>query len=315
MNDLFKSERLVSTISNPENQRTIRKVFGEFITEGDLHVLAGITNSGKSILANDIAVMAAGGPTFWGETICEIEGTSLIFDFELSDLQTAARYRKGVDMLPGNIIRAKLSMSGYGASKDELINEIKSLVEIHRPNLVVLDNLTALLGSSSSATEVFDTMTFLKMMKETYDLTIVVVTHLKKQDGRMKKPLTMDCIYGSSAITRFADSVSVLGDDPADGRQKYLKMLKTRGGEFTKEVAVMKITSSPYLHFEFIDWSTEDYFLPIRKDCMNGAITPELGERIIQLHDDGLSLRKIADETGCSKSSVGRFLKAAQEFN
>ena len=53
MQSLFETQRLEAIVKAPENLRMPQKILGGFIDEGDLHVLAGITNSGKSILAND----------------------------------------------------------------------------------------------------------------------------------------------------------------------------------------------------------------------------------------------------------------------
>ena len=313
MQSLFETQRLEAIAKAPENQRMPQKILGGFIDEGDLHVLAGITNSGKSILANDIAIMVAGGKSFWEEPMCEVQGKSLIVDFELSDYQTAIRYREGADMVPKEVIRAKLSSLGYSSGREALLDEVQGLIEVYAPKLLVLDNLTALLGSSTAVSEVFEVMSRLKLLKEAYKMTVVVVTHLRKQNSKKRKPLTMDDIYGSSAITRFADSVTILGEDPNEESRKYLKLLKTRSGACFKEVAVLNIESSPYLHFEFEDWSSESYFLPVRENCMKGAITPELREQMIQLHNEGLSFRQIAEETGCGKSSVGRFFKALEQ--
>ena len=52
--------------------------------------------------------------------------------------------------------------------------------------------------------------------------------------------------------------------------------------------------------------SEEDEHLTKKKTM--SKITPELEEKILEMNEDGYSIREIANELGIGKSSVGRFL-------
>ena len=51
--------------TNKDEDLEARQVFGRFLYEGELGILFGDSNAGKSILANDIAFFVAGGGHEW----------------------------------------------------------------------------------------------------------------------------------------------------------------------------------------------------------------------------------------------------------
>ena len=44
-------------LNNPDNYCEEEKVYGNYIVQGDLAVVSGDTNSGKTLLASDIALL------------------------------------------------------------------------------------------------------------------------------------------------------------------------------------------------------------------------------------------------------------------
>ena len=48
-----------------DDKKTPRQIFGRFLYEGEIGILFGDSNTGKTILANEIAFFAAGGGHEW----------------------------------------------------------------------------------------------------------------------------------------------------------------------------------------------------------------------------------------------------------
>ena len=85
--------------------------------------------------------------------------------------------------------------------------------------------------------------------------------------------------------------------------------VKVRAGAFRYDahnVLVYEVDMvNGFLKFNFREFATEEEHLRHRQ-------TIEINEtemKVLQLNKEGLSLRKIADETGISKSTVGNILK------
>ena len=70
----------------------------------------------------------------------------------------------------------------------------------------------------------------------------------------------------------------------------------------------MEISEEPYLHFDFREFDNEENHLP-KKKVSRSSISPSMGDTVLRLKDEGLTVRGIAEQLGLSKSAVGRFLK------
>ena len=316
MNRLFQTETLSEILAVPESKYQIQRVFGDYIYKNDLHILVGDSNVGKTILAMDIALMLS-GHNFWDsddKKMCEAKGKVLYLDFEMQNSQIYWRYHSKLKSLGKNIIRANLSVSGYGANKNAVMEELQTMIESNKPSLIIIDNLSSLLNNSGSYKETNEVMLRLKAMKDSYDTTIIAIAHCKKR--KKDKPIEMNSIYGSSAISKLADSISALGESAQDPSLKYLKMLKTRSSRKTDDVALLKVETEPYLHLHFQEWDVEEAHLANKvKGRPRSAITDETRDLILKLKEKNLPIREIEAQTGCSRSSIGRFLKSLKEDN
>lgn len=98
-----------------------------------------------------------------------------------------------------------------------------------------------------------------------------------------------------------------------DNRLRYIKQVKVRAGAFTYDasnVIVYEIDKEQgFLKFNFWEYATEEEHLRHRE-------TQQINEtemRILELSKQGLSCRKIAKETGLSKSTVNNIIKRNKE--
>lgn len=98
-----------------------------------------------------------------------------------------------------------------------------------------------------------------------------------------------------------------------DNRLRYIKQVKVRAGAFTYDasnVIVYEIDKEQgFLKFNFREYATEEEHLRHRE-------TQQINEtemRILELSKQGLSYRKIAEETGLSKSTVNNIIKRNKE--
>lgn len=290
------------------------QLFGPYFRRNEICVLFSRTNEGKSILANDISVYCATGHQHWGEEMKnEVEQQkTLLFEFELSPEQIALRYGglEELNISLDNLIHVSmnyLELCNRKLSPNGLVEEICSVAEKEKSNIIILDNITYLLEQINNGKHVMQFMKALKVAKEKYDLSILLIAHATKNTGSIRKPITTADLGGSKFIADFADTVSALGASSQGNDVKYLKLLKSRIGEKSDEVATLYIVSEPYLHFEFIQMDDETGHL----DKRNGrsVLTEKVKEKIKELHQRGFTIRQIANNIGESHSTVGRFVK------
>ncbi len=307
MQKIFVGDQMEDILSDPEYLRPPRKLFGSWFHENEIGLLMGDTNVGKTVLANDIAFANDCGCNFWRGTMCEAAGEKNIvfYDLENSKQQFAARYvNKGFVL--NNITRVELNQRNVGLlSGEEFLEDMESRIDSLHQNLFIVDNLSYLLNCASAK----ESIVFMKQLKSLKEMnpnvSILLVAHTKKRS--MAKPLDQNDLYGSKFLMNFVDSAFALGASVKDSSTRYLKQIKTRNSEKYNLVAELEMEGSPYLHLELVDWTPEEEHLKPSRS-REKVIVGALAERILELAEEGYSLREIAKETGISKSSIQRFL-------
>ena len=294
-------------LNNPDNYCEEEKVYGNYIVQGDFALIVGDTNSGKTLLASDIALANNDNLCYWDEQMNNKQRKAIIIDGEHNDSQIARRYEHLLTCASGDLIRGRFTEAEYDDCIEDKLLAIEKLIRKNSDaKLLIVDNLMCVLNNGNSVRQAQQFIQGLKRIKEMNDLTIILVAHLSKRNS--KNPIEIKDILGSSVITNYADSIIAVGNTCEGDHIKYLKQLKSRSSIKMSEVAVLEIVEEPYLHFEFREYDMEENLLP-KKVTNRSSISLSMGEMIYKLREEGLTVRSIAEQLNLSKSAVGRFLK------
>lgn len=294
-------------LNNPDNYCEEEKVYGNYIVQGDLAVVSGDTNSGKTLLASDIALANNDNLCYWEEPMATRTRKTIYIDGEHNDSQIARRYEHLLTCTSGDLIRGRFTETEYDDCIEDKLLAIEKLIRKNSDaKLLIVDNLMCVLNNGNSVRQTQQFIQGLKKIKEMYDLTIILVAHLSKRNS--KNPIEIKDILGSSVIANYADSIIAVGNTCEGDHIKYLKQLKSRSSIKISEVAVLEIVEEPYLYFEFRGYDMEENLLP-KKITSRSSISFSMGEMIYKLREEGLTVRSIAEQLNLSKSAVGRFLK------
>lgn len=296
-----------------QRKSVLRKLFGNLWLEGELCFLFGDSNAGKTLLANDIAIANSGGECYWPEEFHPSSNQKVaVLEFELNERQFAGRYLGSSNILPDGFIRIGFNLSEYNTEVDMFQSAVMMMKQMQAqadaPKVFILDNLTFLMDATSMKHSI-ETMKQLKVLKDKYGLSILIIGHCPKR--KKSAPITQDDLGGSKMLMNFADSAFAIADSIWGPATKYVKHLKSRSVPREEGVLVAEIDTAPYLHFSYVERTEEDEHIKKSAVKSTSSITPELEAQILDLKDLGLSIREIANELNLSKSAVGRFVKAA----
>ncbi len=120
-------------------------------------------------------------------------------------------------------------------------------------------------------------------------------------------------MQGSKAIANFADSVFAIGQSRADASERYLKQIKARSsamffGPQHMPIFCLKKINGNFLGLEFRRFAPESEML---RETAN-SLAWEMINKIKAMSDEGLSIRKIAEQMAMSKTAVHRYLQMWQ---
>jgi RecA-family ATPase len=288
-----------------------------FWLKGELTFLFGSAGIGKSILAVQILDAISKGAKVQCFDGPQETMRVCYFDFELSTRQFTIRYcdenGKRHKFSP-NFFRAEYNARAAKIPKgmkrqDYILEQIEKKIIEHRLEVVVIDNLTALLKRITESEDALEFMDKLVDIKLRYNISMLVIGHTTKRD--LSKPLTEDDMSGSKQLMNLCDSAFAIGKSMKESNVRYLKQIKTRNAEYkygSENVVTFRIVKNGcYLCFEFIGFDDEKEHLRARTEAeMN-----ELDKKIIALHqsEPNLSYGEIARRLGTNKTRVSRVLK------
>lgn len=234
------------------------------IYAGDICVLTGATNIGKSIAVMQMAIdIASSRPSslFPYLPVCNIPNDVFIFDAEQRLSQVKNRYFSSDKVVyPSNIKRFP--------EKDEVVTNLdvvyntmeKTINTASRSVTWIIDNHTILIKKNTPA-QVSDFYEKVKglcsqMRSKGLYLTVIIVAHTNdKYNKEDIRPIKESNIYGSSFLADFADSIIGIHrseqNDKTD-KHPYVQILKTRtdcayDGFLTKRI------SRPYAMLKYDD--------------------------------------------------------------
>ena len=283
---------------------TPRALWDSFWYEGELSCLFADSNVGKFILAVQIA-----------DRIARTDNV-LYLDFELSDKQFQLRYTNEHGTLhtfPERLYRVSLDCNSLLEENFEeaIIGSIEQMALQTDSRIFIVDNLTYLCCAMEKGDAAGRLMIQLNNLKKRYELSILVLAHTPKRS--LDCPITSNDLAGSKRLYNFFDSVFAIGKSAQDGGLRYVKQLKVRYGTYSYDadnVIIYEIEKvDAFLQFVHRGYSTEKEHLKklgdnesSQRDCL-----------ILQLSQSGRSVREIASQVNCGKSTVSRIIQRNKE--
>mgnify|MGYP001511221044 CR=1 FL=1 len=269
--------------------------------ENEVACLFADTNMGKSIYAVQIA-----------DHVSQ-ERKVLYFDFEMTDKQFQLRYTDAetgkCHKFNDNFLRVEFSPVNVDVSNlAYIISQITEVVDRTGARVIIIDNITWICNNAESGDTAGELMQMLIDLKRRKGLSILVLAHTPKRNTAAK--LGQNSLAGSKRIANFMDSMFAIGatqtDRPAG---RYIKQIKVRSSEMEygedHVITAWLVKEGDYVSLMHIGFGREcDLLAPVDSNEAN------LKERVSALSEEGLSVRKIAEQLGVSKSLVFKVMKA-----
>ena len=289
------------TILEASQKPTPRSLWDCFWYEGELSCLFADSNVGKSILAVQIA-----------DRIAQTDNV-LYLDFELSEKQFQLRYTNehgNLYSFPERLYRVSLDCDSLldANFEEAIIGSIEQMALQTGCRIFIVDNLTYLCCAMEKGDAAGRLMI---QLKKKYGLSLLVLAHTPKRS--LDCPITSNDLAGSKRLYNFFDSVFAIGKSAQDGSLRYVKQLKVRYGTYSYDadnVIIYEIEKVDcFLQFVHRGYSTEKEHL---KQLGDDESTRR-DSQILELSRMGKSLREIASQVGCGKSTVGRVIHRSKE--
>jgi RecA-family ATPase len=318
--NLFTVKTANEWLKEAKSTPIAQMLFGELWYENELCILFADANLGKSILAVQIADSISRGRQVAGFKMEAAKQPVLYFDFELSHKQFEIRYaiQDKVSktchdhyMFDDNLKRVEIDsdtqMPDNTSFEDFLNYSLEASIIEHHSKILIIDNITYLKDETEKSKHASQLMKHLKALKKKYGLSILALAHTPKRDS--SKPISRNDLQGSKMLINFVDSCFAIGESFKDKRLRYLKQLKARNTQIIYDmdnVAIFEI-QMPYnfLEFNFVGFGTEQEHLK----PFSEKEKEDLVAQVKELHKQGLSQRKIADELKISIGAVNKYIK------
>ena len=317
---LLRCKKAAEWLIHEQRHPDLKPLFGNFWLETELCILFADTNLGKSILAVQIADSLTRdyciGPfknNFSADT------RVLYVDCELSTRQFMIRYTDdewGSHGFSDQFYRGELHpdmedpVRAYNY-ENYIRNELEAAITDVKPQVLIIDNITYMRRGTQSTGEALPLMKMLKALKAKHHLSILVLAHTPKRNAC--HPLTVNDLQGSKMLINFADSALAIGQSQTQPHLRYLKQIKQRSRDeqygADNVCLISREKEMSFLGFKFEGYANEADHL--RK--------PELGatdgekQMVLDLHNQGKTLRQIANELGMHFTSVGRIVRREKQ--
>ena len=298
-----------------EREPPAKMLFGELWHQNELSILFADTNTGKSVLAVQLAHNITLGKKT-GPFACQAKPQRVLYiDFELTCTQFHQRYssRDGNYDFNETFFRAQSNPvfdvpGNYKSYDDFLIAGIEYKVELVKATVLIIDNISCLRGGIENATVALKLMNNLKALKTDHKLSILVLAHTPKRRNP-SRPISPDDLHGSKLLINFADSAFAIGKSNADKNLCYIKQIKQRNtqqlyGE--DNVCLCRIVKPKnFLQFKFEGYGTEQEHTMSRA----AAYRDLLVKKIAELAAQGLTQREISTQLHISLGTVNNLIR------
>jgi uncharacterized membrane protein len=306
-----------------ERQPEPKMLFGPLWYQGELCILFADTNVGKSVLAVQIANSIARRRPIRPFPLNAPQANVLYIDFELSTRQFYQRYSHQQRSYNFNdrFFRAEFNANNgidlagnTGIYNDFLFYGIEYKINLVKPTVLIIDNITCLRGGTENAAVALSLMQNLKALKAQHNLSILVLAHTPKRRNPCT-PLSPDDLHGSKLLINFADSAFAIGKSSTDPHLRYIKQIKQRStaqiyGD--DNVALCRIIKTRnFLRFRFEGTSPErPHLLPAGRHGRNRNKIDhqQMAQKIAELSTQGLSQRQISNQLHIALGLVNKLM-------
>lgn len=216
-------------------------------------------------------------------------------------------------MFPERLYRVSLDCDSLldANFEEAIIGSIEQMAVQTGCRIFIVDNLTYLCCAMEKGDAAGRLMIQLNNLKKRYELSILILAHTPKRS--LNYPITSNDLAGSERLYNFFDSVFAIGKSAQDGSLRYVKQLKVRYGTYSYDadnVIIYEIEKVDcFLQFVHRGYSTEKEHLKQLGD----EESTRRDSQILELSRMGKSLREIASQVGCGKSTVGRVIHRSKE--
>lgn len=313
-----KSDSFKKALQEAKAKGKPKKLFGQLWWQNELVVVFATTNVGKTVLAMQIGNALSKGKN------TALERSDLInecgklkvayLDWELSAMQIMSRYtdeKENIYDFDKDFIRIEKNYEykfKTGDSFEKLLRkDIKSQVEEHKPDVLIIDNLSVLRSGTESAKEALPLMHFLNNLKVEYNLSIMVVGHTPKKD--LYTSINMNHLQGSAQISNALDGCFAIGKAQGEANGRYIIELKQRNAQVkyhSENVIECELEKpSDFLQFKYVGTNSEQSQLLELSEMAKIQIEKES----IDNHNKGFSQEKIANLIPFGSSWVGNLIR------
>lgn len=322
----YKAKTLNDIIA--ENSKTeFKPLVSDLITGGGIFILYGPTGLGKTILSNQIGIDAAEGKASSlvpNSVKCTPQSVKYL-DSELDDDDISSRYGKYGYYFPENLERFEVTFE----SPEKFTDFIKRVVVQEDSDcLIIIDNILticpALNGEKSK--HFIRNLKGIQQDARTRGITItfIIVGHTTKT--YTGGPIQLKDLSGSFNMSAMATGVYGITSKSSDGKFIQLEVLKSRRNCDVGTKYILEKQEKPYVHFRYCDVVSAT-----EKPCVSTTDNTQVGQsngnsttashangqqndviNMIQMQQNGYSLRKIGKKFNISHSQVKRKIK---EYN
>lgn len=300
LNPIFVGGTATKIMELAKTAKDIKNIFGNIFKTGDLTLFMAPKKTGKTIIGYQIADAISKGNGMFNNMLDNSIGESkvLYIDMEMNLSDFKERYinaqSKKEYTFSKNLHIQMLNPTNFDFEQGKMLNEIEKLIIETKPNVLIIDNLTALMKSISDADSALIAIRTLLALKHEHDLSIMIMCHTPKKIGNL--PLSSDDILGSGIFLNLCTSVFGIRRSFTEKGIVYLKHLDTRNSQLIyddENVILMSIQKIDNFTEMMYEGQAKEADHLAKKGSEEEA---EIWNEAIKLYNSGKSWAKIKTE-------------------
>ncbi|MGU9937069.1 AAA family ATPase [Empedobacter brevis] len=312
---LYKTMNAKEWIEIGKSLPEVKPLFGNIWNENEVAILFGETGSGKSLFSVQLADAISKGNIILG--LPTTKKKVLYFDFEISTKSFFKRYSDkygNVYQFNENFLRAEIDLSNESIDKftdaEGIIKTIKKEIEFHKPEVVIIDNISYISSNNERSKDALEFMKFILSISRLNNIAVLLLAHRPK-NPTFNSFLTIDSLAGSKALANFTDVCFGIGRSAIYDSLVYIKELKNRNFPIvynTDNVIVCSVEfKNSMLQFVFKNLDSEESHIILQKEEDD-----EINTQILKFKNEGLSNVEIGTKLGVSEGAIRKRLKKLQ---